>query len=80
MESDAKTNLLAAALHFNPELKQEVEDWVQALVVGQLNRVMMNDAYFVEQMLRNNMFVLRRVLHDAQMETMRRIDMNKSIL
>jgi hypothetical protein len=32
MSDDAKTNLLAAALHFNPDLKKEVEDWVRSMV------------------------------------------------
>ena len=76
---DAKTNLLGAALHFNPELKKEVEEWVRRLVDAQV-RSLMNDSFLVEQMLRNNMYSFRRVLHDAQMETMRKIDMNKSIL
>lgn len=76
---DAKTNLLGAALHFNPELKKEVEEWVKRMVETQV-RVMLSDGFFVEQVLRTNMYNLRRVLHDAQMETMRKIDMNKSIL
>ena len=78
-EFDAKTNLLGAALHFNPELKKEVEDWINRLAADQVQRMMKN-GYFFEEVMRFNMYGFRRVLHDAQMETMRKIDMNKSIL
>jgi hypothetical protein len=76
MESDAKTNLLGAALHFNPELKQEVEEWVRRLVEAQV-RSILSDSFFVENMLRNSMPAFRRVLLDAQFETMQKINSNK---
>lgn len=76
MEPDAKTTLLGAALHYNPELKKEVEEWVNKLAREQVQQVLAS-GYFVENLLRSNMPAFRRVLHDAEFETMQKINSNK---
>jgi hypothetical protein len=73
-ESDAKTTLLGAALHYNPELKQEVEAWVLNLVHSALANITQHS---FERMHINNFGTFKRLMHQAQAqdsEALRRLD------
>ena len=67
--SDGKTTLLAAALHYNPELKKEVEDWVRNMVrdefMGQ-----MNSSHNFERMHINNFITFKRLIREALKQDM----------
>lgn len=58
--TDAKENFLAAALHYNPELKAEIEEWLRNIVRQELNR-----GYNFEREHINNFTTFRRLIREA---------------
>jgi hypothetical protein len=67
-ELDAKTTLLGAALHYNPELKTEVEDWVQNIVADAIARELKaysTSSYEFERIHINNFASFQRLVREA---------------
>lgn len=75
MSDDAKTNLLGAALHFNPELKEEVEMWVREIVRAEFY-AQMNSGHNFERMHINNFNVFIRLVREVQKHDLERLSRN----
>lgn len=63
-QSEGATNLLAAALHYNPELKKEVEDWVRNMVRDEFMGNM-NSSHNFERMHINNFPTFKRLVREV---------------
>ena len=63
-ETDATTTLLGAALHYNDDLKKEVEDWIRALVYTELH-AQLNSGLSFERTHINNFSTFRRLVHEV---------------
>ena len=64
MSDDAKTTLLGAALHYNNDLRKEVEEWVRNMIRLELNMHMSNQQDF-ERMHINHFTTFKRLLREA---------------
>lgn len=63
-EPDSKTTLLGAALHYNPELKKEVEYWVQSIVFAEMVN-QLSSAQNFERMHINNFPTFKRLVREV---------------
>lgn len=62
--NDAKTTLLGAALHYNDDLKREVEDWVRQIVRQELTYIETGPSHF-ERTHINNFATFRRLVREV---------------
>ncbi len=72
-ETDAKTTLFGAALHYNDELKKDVEAWIHDLVRKEVQYQMDSGSNFERHHI-NNFNIFRRLIREAlkqDMETLR---------
>lgn len=72
MSDTGKETLLGAALHYNPELKREVEEWLKNIV-----RNAMSDPHVFENMMSYNERRMQHHVHKAMLELHKRIDQNR---
>ena len=72
MESNAKTTLLGAALHYNDELREDVEEWVRNIVRMELASHMASAGDF-ERMHINNFNTFVRLVHEVQRHDLERL-------
>jgi hypothetical protein len=63
-ESDSKTTLLGAALHYNPELKKEVEEWVREIMRTEF-RAYSASSYEFERTHINNFGTFKRLVREV---------------
>ena len=69
MSDTGKETFLNAALHYNPQLKQEIEQWIAEIVVSTLR-----SSSVLDTTLSYNQQVVRRHVHNAIKEIHQRID------
>ena len=69
MSDTGKETFLNAALYYNPQLKQEIEQWIAEIVMRTLQNASVMDAA-----LGYNQHVVRRHVHNAIKEIHQRID------